>query len=340
MTTPAIRALQQTFTDTDITLLCSSTGQQVVTFVPEISTSMVFNAPWVQTYGAEVSATKTAEIIETIRKQAFDAAIIFCVYTQNPLPAALLAYLSGIPLRLGYSHHNPYQLLTHWIPDPEPGQIVRHEVERQLTLVSAIGASTSDTRLSFQVPKESQGLIHHLLQQNNIKTNSWFVIHPGAREARRRYPITDYIHALAHLLSHWHGKIVITGTLDEMELSNQLVAALGNRVISLVGQLSLGDFAALLEAAPLVVTNNTGTAHIAAAVGTPVVDVYARTNTQHTPWQVEHQVLFFDVPCRDCERGICGRRRHPKPMQITPKQLSQAITKFLPRSRYASFLHH
>jgi ADP-heptose:LPS heptosyltransferase len=63
--------------------------------------------------------------------------------------------------------------------------------------------------------------------------------------------------------------------------------------------------AAVIEAAPLLVANNTGPVHVAAAVGTPVVDLYALTNPQHTPWEVPSRVLYADVPCRMCYKSVC-----------------------------------
>src|SRR5438045_7645437 len=79
---------------------------------------------------------------------------------------------------------------------------------------------------------------------------------------------------------------------------------------SLAGRLNLEELAALLAEAPLLISNNTGPAHVAAAVGTPVVDLYALTNPQHTPWQVPHRVLFHDVPCRNCYRSACPMGHH------------------------------
>src|SRR5690606_17364106 len=61
----------------------------------------------------------------------------------------------------------------------------------------------------------------------------------------------------------------------------------------------------LLSEARLLVANNTGPVHMAAALGTPVVDLYALTNPQHTPWQVPARVLSHDVPCRNCLKSVC-----------------------------------
>lgn len=76
-------------------------------------------------------------MIDTLRDQAFDAAVVFTVYSQNPLPTAMLLYQAGVPRIAGYCRENPYGLMTDWLPDPEPLSEIRHEVTRQLDLVRA-----------------------------------------------------------------------------------------------------------------------------------------------------------------------------------------------------------
>src|SRR5919199_5994421 len=149
MTTPAMRAFRQSLR-CQVTLLTSAAGAAVAPFVPEIDDSIVFAAPWMKATGER--PTHDAEMIATLAAREFDAAVIFTVYSQNPLPAAYMCYLAGIPRRLAHCHENPYQLLTDWVPDPEPGAFVRHEVRRQLDLAAAVECRTADERLSFAVP--------------------------------------------------------------------------------------------------------------------------------------------------------------------------------------------
>ena len=82
-----------------------------------------------------------AALIAELKARAFDAAAIFTVYSQSPLPAAYLCYLAGIPLRLAHCRENPYHLLTDWVPEPEPAARMRHEVQRQLDLVATVGCT-------------------------------------------------------------------------------------------------------------------------------------------------------------------------------------------------------
>jgi ADP-heptose:LPS heptosyltransferase len=99
--------------------------------------------------------------------------------------------------------------------------------------------------------------------------------------------------------------------------------------MSLAGRLDVGELAALLEAAPLLVAGNTGPVHIAAAAGTPVVDLYALTNPQHTPWGVASAVLFNDVPCRWCYRSVCPEGHHRCLRLVHPDAVVDAALELL-----------
>jgi ADP-heptose:LPS heptosyltransferase len=91
----------------------------------------------------------------------------------------------------------------------------------------------------------------------------------------------------------------------------------------------LEELAALLATAPLLVSNNTGPVHVSAAVGTPVVDQYALTNPQHTPWAVPHRVLFHDVPCKYCYKSVCPEGHHDCLRRVTPESIVAAVRELL-----------
>src|SRR5206468_3096007 len=122
-----------------------------------------------------------------------------------------------------------------------------------------------------------------------------------------------------------HGfQIVFTGSAAEHELVNEIRSSLSGSSISLAGA-RLPELAAAVALAPLVITNNTGPAHIAAAVGTPVVDLYALTNPQHTPWMVPHRVLYHDVSCKFCYRSVCPEGHHHCLRLVEPQQVVDAV---------------
>jgi ADP-heptose:LPS heptosyltransferase len=79
------------------------------------------------------------------------------------------------------------------------------------------------------------------------------------------------------------------------------------------------------------VSNNSGPVHVAAAVGTAVVDLYALTNPQHTPWGVPHRVLFHDVPCKYCYKSVCPEGHHDCLRRVPAKAVAEAALSLLPR---------
>lgn len=330
MTTPAIRALKDSNPQRQITLMTSPGGREVATLIAEVDEIITYDAPWMKATAPRSNSEPEFAMIERLRSQEFDAAVIFTVFSQNPLPAALLCYLAGIPLRLAHSHENPYQLLTDWVLDPEPGRGIRHEVRRQLDLVASVGYQPQDERLSLQVSDCDRQFVNLCLQELGLDSyHPWVVIHPGATAASRRYPPAGFAAVARQLIAQHHISVIFTGTAEEQLLIAQIQAEVSDPTYSLVGYLNLAQMAALLATAPLLISNNTGPVHLAAAVGTPVVDLYALTNPQHTPWGVPQRVLFADVPCKFCYKSICPEGHSNCLHQVTPDQVVQAACELL-----------
>jgi len=328
MSTPAIRALKQSFPGSEITLLTSSGGAAVASFIPEIDDVIVYAAPWLKS-SAEHQPDADMEMIGMIARRRFDAAVIFTVYSQNPLPAAMLCYFAGIPLRLAHCRENPYRLLSDWVRETEPQEQVRHEVRRQLDLVAAIGARTDDEHMSLRVPSAATARVLDRLQSMGIDAAAtWIAMHPGATAASRRYPPQHWHEVARALRATLDCPIVFTGSTEEATLIDDIRIGLPG-THSLAGQLDLGQLAALIALAPVLVSNNTGPAHIAAAVGTPVVDLYALTNPQHTPWKVPSRVLFRDVPCRYCYKSVCPQGHNLCLTGVAPSETVKAALELL-----------
>ncbi len=199
-----------------------------------------------------------------------------------------------------------------------------------------MGCQTADTRLSLHVPLAARRRMLVMLHLLGIDPSApWAAVHPGASAPSRRYPPERFAEA-AGRLSRDHGlAVVFTGDAHERGLIEGVRAAMGAPSHSLAGQLGLADLAALIALAPVLVTNNTGPAHVAAAVGTPVVDLYALTNPQHTPWGVPSRVLFHDVPCKFCYKSVCPERHHDCLVRVPPEAVVRAALELL-QERVAS----
>jgi lipopolysaccharide heptosyltransferase II len=330
MTTPAMRALKVSRPTRHIALLTSPTGAEAASLVPEIDEVLVYEAPWMKATPPRRDCSPDYQMLEHLRRLRYDAAVIFTVYSQNPLSAALLCYLADIPLRLAHCHENPYQLLTEWVPDPEPVSGIRHEVQRQLDLVATVGCRTADERLSIRFPFSAHERAVQALREFGIdRRQPWVVIHPGASAASRRYPAEGFAEVARRLVQDHRCQVVFTGSPAEHELVEEIRILMRVRSYTLAGCVSLAELGALLALAPLLVANNTGPVHVAAAVGTPVVDLYALTNPQHTPWGVPSRVLFHDVPCKYCYKSSCPEGHHDCLRRVTPDTVVAAACDLL-----------
>lgn len=219
MTTPAIRAVRQGAPQRRVTLLTSSSGAAVGPFVPEIDGVITYDAPWNKMSRPPPSSVVDHKMIDQLRRLEFDAAIIFTVFSQNPLPAAMLCYLADIPLRLAHCHENPYYLLSNWIPDPEPASGIRHEVQRQLDLVAEVDYTTLDQRLSLQVSDADRARVCAVLERSQLALDRpWVVIHAGATAPSRRYPPELFAAAAGALVRDHDLSIVFSGTREELNL--------------------------------------------------------------------------------------------------------------------------
>ena len=328
MTTPALRALRQGVPGRRVTLLTSAAGAEAAALVPEVDRVIAYEAPWMKATGMRTDPEPDLALVERLRAERFDAVVIFTVYSQSPLPAALLCHLAGIPRRLAHCRENPYALLSDWVREPEPEQGVRHEVQRQLDLVAEIGARPARTELSLEVTAPARAsALQALREAGHDPGEPWLAIHPGASAPSRRYPWMAEAARLLH--AETCRRLVVTGGPAEREAADAVCAAVGHGAVSVADRLSFDELAALLAEAPLLVCNNSGPAHVAAAVGTPTVVLYALTNPQHTPWQTRSRVLSHDVPCRWCYKSVCPEGHHDCLAKVPPGDVVAAALALL-----------
>jgi len=327
MSTPAMAALKEGHPERRLTLLTSPAGAAIAPLIPVVDDVIVYDAPWMKATAPRAGSGPELAMAERLRAGQFDAAVIFTVFSQNPLPSAFLCYLADIPLRLAHCRENPYQMLTDWLLEVEPERGIRHEVRRQLDLVSAVGCRTTDERMRLRVPAEAAQRADSLLAEAAIDpSRPWIIVHPGATAPSRRYPAEGFAAVARRLVVESGWQPLFTGTASEGDLVADIQAMAGVPTHALVGRASLADLAALIAHAPLVLTNNTGPAHIAAALGTPVVDLYALTNPQHTPWAVPNRVLSHDVPCKNCYKSICPMGHHDCLRRVAPETVVAAVS--------------
>jgi ADP-heptose:LPS heptosyltransferase len=294
MSGPALRALKHGL-NARITVLTSSMAVGVAPFMPEIDETIVFDLPWVKT-NCPTNPEAITELIRKLKSHCFDAAVIFTVYSQNPLPSAMIAYQAGIPKVLAYCRENPYGLVSDWMVDEEPFSYINHQVDRDLKLVNSVCGTIKDRSLKLIIENDDWPAVANQLTNIGITPDKpWLILHAGVSEVKRQLQEKLWIEAATSLINKGF-QVLLTGSGGERELVTRLQRGIGEGAFAAAGCFSIRELITLIKHAPLLLSVNTGTVHLAAAVGTPVVVLYAQTNPQHTPWMVSNSVIEFPVP--------------------------------------------
>jgi ADP-heptose:LPS heptosyltransferase len=313
---PAVRAVAAA--SRRVTLLCGPHGAEAGALLPGVDATLRWRSPWIDPRPEPVLPAHVDELVDAVRAVAPDRALILTSYHQSALPTALLLRLAGVPWIGAVSEDYPGSLLD-LRHRPTDGL---HEVERGLSLAAAAGyrlPASDDHRLAVRLVSRSP-----LPPQRR----PYVVLHPGASVAARAWPPEGW-RQLARLLAASGRAVVVTGGSNERVLTSGVAAAYGyGDVVDLGGRTSLAELARVLADADVVVAANTGPAHLAAAVGTPVVSLFAPTVPYETwrPWGVPVVVLGRgDAPCRGSRVTECPFPGHPCLTSVTAGEVAAAV---------------
>jgi ADP-heptose:LPS heptosyltransferase len=215
----------------------------------------------------------------------------------NPLVALL-----GARQTAGYFREGQYcPDAARFLPwrDDEP------EVERGLRLVASLGVAPSGRELEAPVQTADFREVARIVGGHELPRGSYVCVHPGAQlESRRWYP--ERFAIVADALAARGLRVVVTGTAGEAALARRVTGHMCAQAVDVVGRTTLGALTALVDGARLVVTNDTGVRHLAAARGTPCVAVACGSDVRRWPASGPTQrLLHADVPCRPCTHHRC-----------------------------------
>jgi ADP-heptose:LPS heptosyltransferase len=306
---PALRAVSAGARH--VTLLCGPLGESAARLLPAVDEIVVHRNAWIDAYPEPVSREIELAFVHRIESLAPDQAIVFTSFHQSPLPLALLLRLAGVPHVGAISVDYPGSLLDvrHSVPDDV------HEVERSLSLAA---------RMGFELPADDDGALRvHRSEEEHDRAaeltgpTPYVVVHPGASVPARAWGSQHHARLVAELVATGR-RVVLTGGPDESSLTALVASGSGAAgspaVVDLGGRTSLATLAEIIRGADALVCGNTGPAHLAAAVGTPVVSLFAPTvpAERWRPWQVPHVLLGMqDIPCAGCRARECPVAGHP-----------------------------
>ncbi|CAN5174531.1 hypothetical protein BH20ACT22_BH20ACT22_10360 [soil metagenome] len=287
-----------------VTLLCGPRGRAAAGLLPVVDELRSFTAPWIDPEPEPVSRAATMGLIEELAALHLDQAIILTSFHQSPLPLALLLRLAGVPTIAAISPDYPGSLLDvrHQVPDDV------HEVERSLSLVAALDYTLppgDDGRLAIRRRGAS---VRHL-----VGDEAYVVVHPGASVPARAWA-PERNARLVESLADAGTRVVVSGAPGEERLTALVAGRARPEVVDLGGATDLATLAEVIAGAGAIVVGNTGPAHLAAAVGTPVVSLFAPTvpAVRWRPWRVPHVLLGLqDISCAGCRAQNCPVEGHP-----------------------------
>lgn len=333
VTTPAFHAVRRALPDAELALLAGPVGAQAGRLNNDLDDVIVHDAPWVDPWGElPQDSERELRLISQLKERQFDGAIIFTSFRQSPLPAAFACYLADIPLRVAASVDGPGSLLT--TRHRHPGRMM-HEVQRGLDLVGSIGIPPAELDLVLDVPPAASHRAKERIAGLRSRPEQPVVaVHPGCTMPARTYPWEMFAEVADLLVARLDARVVLTGTASERGLTDRVAGRMRSSAVNLAGELAFDEFAGLIEQADLAITNNTGPMHVAAAVKTPVVALFALTNPpeQWGPWNVPYRQLYHDVSCRICYSRICPYD-HECLTLVSPAMVVDAADELLAESK-------
>jgi ADP-heptose:LPS heptosyltransferase len=293
---PAIRALAAS--SSRLLVLGSPSNVAVARLLPGVDAVREWRCPWIAADAPGVTDTTTERVVEWVRLHDVQRAAVLCSSHQSPLPTALLLRCAGVETIAAVSHDYAGSLLDARIV----GDPAMHEVERNLAVASALGASLpcgDDGRLRVSTSAAAPLAVP-------AGTGSLVAVHPGASVPARTATPRRWRAVVAALTSAGH-RVVVTGSMADAALVREVV---GTSPALPSCSPEVAELAAVLGAVDVVVAGNTGPAHLAAAVGTPVVSLFPPTvdHRRWHPWGVPHVLLGdLSIPCAGCRSQTCPR---------------------------------
>ena len=301
LATPAIRALRETYPKSYIAMLVSSYARDVVVGNPDLDEVIV-------EYEGKLS--NFSQLLQEVRSRRFDVAIILFPFFRT----ALLAFLCGIPLRIS-TGFKFYQFLFNRLIYLRRSKGLKHEIDYNLDLVRLIGADTLNKKPCITVNREDEEYVDRFLKEIGVKNNDILIgLNPGSGFSARKWREEYFAELAVMFKQRLDAKVLILWGPGEKELAEK-VLKLANGTAKLAFETKIKQLAALMKRCNLIVTNNTGPMHIAAAVGAPMVELFD-PKWACSPVRWGHHgngniILKPDIDCRkkctleDCEHFDC-----------------------------------
>ncbi len=302
---PALSALRRNFPEARINWLVRPEFAPLLEGHPHLDEIILFDRKLLARAWRHPTAFKAlGSLISTLRRSRFDAVLDL----QGLFRTASLAWLSGCKQRVGpvWGRELAHHFYTTAIP---PRMEWVHVVDYCLKLVETMGAS--DLSVEFLLPQRpaAAAAAHDLLMQHAVDRERYAVIIPGSAQVSKCWPADRFAALADRLVSEYGLAVAATGSPSERMMVDQIRGLAKHPIANLAGRTSLAELTEVLRSARLVVSNDTGPGHIAAALGRPLVMMFSWSN----PLRVGPYSRPECVVARDASsRGLAIKSRNPQ----------------------------
>lgn len=273
--------------------------------------------------------------VSPLRAERFD----LVVDLQGLFRSAVIGWFTGSSLLVGFENGregSPW-FYSRRVPVP---QSEMHAVDRYLLVAKAVGAVESGApAFCFRLPQTDYNEVDRVLNRFGVTPGmSWVAMNVSARWPTKRWPAASFAEVADGLQQEGCGAVVMIGGPDERADIAEVNRMMKTPAIDLAGATTVGLLPALLSRASLLITNDSGPMHVAAAVGTPIVSLFGPTSAIRTgPYGVGHDVLTGKVPCSPCFSRTCHNTlpleclKMVSPQQVLAAARAQRSQRMVPR---------
>lgn len=331
ITLPAIRAIRRAIPDTQISLLVKPWVAEIFKGCPDVDEIIPYDEQY-------KGVTGKLKLVRTLRQKKFDKAILL----QNAFDAALIAWLAGIPERIGYQRDYRGCLLTKCIP--LKSNAGKHQVYYYLDLLEEAGIKPVTAGPYIYLSDEERENARALLNSSPITPHPspLIGINPGATYgSAKRWPAEHFAELIRKIINELDGRVLIFGSPAEVEIADEIVKQLGTQnselkthILNMTGKTSLRELAALISECDVFITNDSGPMHIAAALHVPTVALFGSTDSSATgPFGDGHKVITKKLSCSPCLERECPEGHLKCMTEITPEEVFTALKDLLPKEK-------
>ena len=319
--TPAISAIRTNFSDVRFSVLTGSSAAEILQDNPDINEVICYDDEFSKgpvTKIKKLSYTHRLRYWWKIRKNKFD--VVFDL--DSSYLSGLMSWCIGAPHRIGHKNTGNHFFYTEGIREERFDRTAGHMVESHLELLESVGVKSNNKKLVLNLNDKHKLFASQFLK--DVENNEIIGVNPFAAKPSREWDDLKWIELCNHLFDDGY-EVMILGGPKDVERAQNISAHLVKPPLIAAGKTDIKCLAALLKEVDVLISVDTGTVHVAAAVNTPVIGLYGATPHFWEPWQTKKVIIRKDIECAPCDKLKCPRGEAECMSFISVSDVLQAV---------------